>query len=389
MLLVNISPIYLRCGALITNSESLEKELDYYKDKFLYIKPEMSIDYKTKKLLLFQINYFNTNKFKKSPDFEFLEKFHVIEKINLEENEKRRLSLKLNKHKDSTTILSEPRNKSKIPSCYFCGKITGKKENLIYKLFQKKCIKFGTSIELSIKGIDYLNNYFQNSFFDLPKEKLLNLVRVGNSKPRKKISKEHLNRNAVKNGLYPYLLSTGDGGISVYRVDSVDSRKKIGGNTIGPTTIFSLFNLTCNYEDPELAMNEAFKGNNEDIDLSVGDIYGGDYEGISLGADLIAGSFSKVKVSDVNRIEKKDIGKSLAIFYGVSYARFAAVVSWGENINKMIISGDTFESLELMQMIQSCLGEYSKHSINAVFSDYSKYFEIIGMIVELDKAEMI
>ena len=46
MLLVNISPIYLRCGAVITNSESLEKELDFYKDKFIYIKPEQSIDYK-------------------------------------------------------------------------------------------------------------------------------------------------------------------------------------------------------------------------------------------------------------------------------------------------------------------------------------------------------
>ena len=44
MLLLNISPIYLRCGAVITNSESLEKELDFYKDKFIYIKPEQSID---------------------------------------------------------------------------------------------------------------------------------------------------------------------------------------------------------------------------------------------------------------------------------------------------------------------------------------------------------
>ena len=88
-------------------------------------------------------------------------------------------------------------------------------------------------------------------------------------------------------------------------------------------------------------------------------------------------------------MKKKDIGKSLAIFYGVTYSRVAAMVSSGEKINKMIISGDTFESLELMQMIQSCLGEFSKHSINAVFSDYSKYFEIIGMLVELDKAEMI
>ena len=65
------------------------------------------------------------------------------------------------------------------------------------------------------------------------------------------------------------------------------------------------------------------------------------------------------------------------------------MVSWGEKINKMIISGDTFESLDLMQMIQSCLGDFSKHSINAVFCDYAKYFEIIGMLVELDKAEMI
>lgn len=389
MLLVNISPIYLRCGAIITNSESLEKELDSYKDKFIYIKPELSIDYKTKKLILFQVNYFNINKFKKSPDYEFLEKFKVIEKISLDEKERKNIDRKLFNHKDSTTILSEPRNKSRISSCYFCGKINGKKENLIYKLFQKKCVKLGTSTDLSILGIDYMNNYLQSSFFDLPKEEILNLVRVGMSRSKSNLCKESINRNALKSGLYPYLLATGDEGISVYRVDSVDSRKKIGDNTIGPTTIWSLFYLTCNYKDPEFAMNEAFKGNNEYIDLSVGDIYGGDYEDISLGADLIAGSFSKVKTSDVNLIEKKDIGKSLAIFYGVTYSRFAALVSLGEKINKMIISGDTFDSLELMQMIQSCLGEYSKHSINAVFSDYSKYFEIIGMLVELDKMEMI
>ena len=114
MLLVNISPIYLRCGAILTNSESLEKDLEYYKDKFIYIKPEMSIDYKNKKLILFQINYLNINKFKKSPDFEFLEKYKVIEKINLEENERKSIDRKLSSHKDSTTFLSEPRNKSRI-----------------------------------------------------------------------------------------------------------------------------------------------------------------------------------------------------------------------------------------------------------------------------------
>ena len=389
MLLVNISPIYLRCGAVITNSESLEKELDYYKDKFTYIKTDMIVNYKTKKLILFQINYFNIEKFKKSPDFEFLEKFKVIENINLEEDEWKKLDKKLSNHKDSLTILSEPRNKSEIPSCYYCGKITGKKENLIYKLFQKKCIRFGNSTDLSISGIDYINTYFENSFFDLPKEKILNLVRVGIAKSKANITKDDINRNTLKSGLYPYLLATGDEGISVYKVDSVDSHKKIGSNTMGPTTIWSLFNLTCNYEDPEFAMNEAFKGNNEYIDLSVGDIYGGDYEGVSLGADLIASSFSKVNISNMDMIEKKDIGKSLAIFYGVTYSQVAAMLSSKEEINNMIISGDTFDSLELMQMIQSCLDSFSQGSKNAVFSDYSKYFEIIGMTVELDKADLL
>ena len=390
MLLLNISPIYLRCGAIITNSESLEKELDYNKDKFIYIKQEMIIDYKTKKLILFQINYFNIEKFKKSPDFEFLKNFKVIENINLEEDEWQKLERKLSNHKDSLTILSEPRTKNAIPSCYYCGKITGKKENIIYKLFQKKCIRFGNSTDLLITGIDYINNCLENSFFDLPKEKILNLVRVGIAKSKSTLTKDDINRKALqKSGLYPYLLATGDEGISVYRVESVDSHKKIGSNTMGPTTIWSLFNLTCNYEDPEFAMNEAFKGNNEYIDLSVGDIYGGDYEGISLGADLIASSFSKVNVSNMDMIEKKDIGKALAIFYGVTYSQVAAMVSSKEKINKMIISGDTFDSLELMQMIQSCLGEFSKQSINAIFSDFSKYFEIIGMVVELDKADLL
>ena len=382
MLLLNITPIYFRCGALLPNSEVLEKEFEYYSDKFRYIKPEICINYKSKKLILFQINYFNIEKFRKSADYEFLEKFEIIQNITLDEKESKKIEKNLSNHKDSITILSEPRNKSEIPFCYFCGKITGKKENMIYKIFQKKLIRYGTTTDLSIKGIDYINNHISNSFFDLPKETLLNLVRVGTSKSKLNLSKEN---QILKQNLYSYILTTGDEGICVYRVDSVDSYKKIGGNTIGPTSIWSLFNLACNYEDIEFAMNEAFKGNNEFIDLSVGDIYGGDYSGVGLNSDIIASSFSKVNISDMNLIEKKDIGKALAIFYGVTYAQFSSMVASKENINKMIISGDTFDSLELMQMIQSCLWEFSGNSIGAVFCDYSKFFEIIGMVVELDK----
>lgn len=165
MLLLNISPIYLRCGALIPNSEMLEKELDYYKERFRYIKPEMNITYKSRKLILFQINYFRIKEFTQTPDYEFLEKFEVIKNLPLDETEFKQLKRNLSNHKDSVTILSEPRNKSKIASCYYCGNITGTKEYLIFKLFQRKCIRYGFPTELSIKGIDYINSHFSNSFF--------------------------------------------------------------------------------------------------------------------------------------------------------------------------------------------------------------------------------
>ena len=389
MLLLNISPIYLRCGVLITNSEVLEKELDYYKDLFQYIKPELSINFKSKKLILFQINYFSIDKFNKSPDHEFLVKFNIIQDINLEENEFKKLETNLHNHKDSITILSEPRNKSQIPSCFYCGRISGKKENMIYRLFQKKCIRYGTCTDLSIKAIDYINNNFSNPFFSLPRESILNLVRVGNNTnlPKKNLIKEYY---SLKEKLYPYILTTGDEGNCIYRIDSLDSHKKIGISTIGPTTIWSLFNLTCNYEDLEFAMKEAFKGgNNEQVDLSVGDIYGGDYSGVGLDSCLIASSFSKVNISDTNKIEKKDIGKALAIFYGVTYSRVSAMLASKENIRRIIVSGDTYDSLELKQMIQSSLKEFSGNIIEAVFCDFSNYLEVIGMVVELDKDDMI
>ena len=40
-------------------------------------------------------------------------------------------------------------------------------------------------------------------------------------------------------------------------------------------------------------------------------------------------------------------------------------------------------------MIQSSLKEFSGNTIEAVFCDFSNYLEIIGMVVELDKDDMI
>ena len=78
------------------------------------------------------------------------------------------------------------------------------------------------------------------------------------------------------------MLATGDSDLSVYIFDSINSFKKIGYNTMGPSSFWSLLNLIFKYDEPELALNEVKNGNNKLIDLSVGDIYGGNYGGESL-----------------------------------------------------------------------------------------------------------
>ena len=127
MLLLNISTLYLKCGILLKKSVSFNKELENYKIKFKYIKPELNIDYDISKLFLFKLNYFKIDDFTKSPDFEFLSKFNDFQNANLEQKEKEEIEKKLLVNKNNNTILSEPTIKNKdIKSCYYNGKLNGK-----------------------------------------------------------------------------------------------------------------------------------------------------------------------------------------------------------------------------------------------------------------------
>ena len=111
MLLLNITPIYLRCGILLSKINNLYKEIYSSKEKFKFFNPENCSDYKDKILFLFKISYFKVNDFKDSPDFDFLKnKIKIIEDFNLDENEKEILE----KNKESNTIISESHIKNKL-----------------------------------------------------------------------------------------------------------------------------------------------------------------------------------------------------------------------------------------------------------------------------------
>ena len=349
MFLFNITHIYLKCAILLIKTDDLLKKIENFETKFKYIESKKNITYKNKIIMLFKISYSNMEDFKNSPDYEFI--------------------------KD----LLNSFNNCNIRKCAYCGDLTSKKAQLIYELFQNKCTKLFNINEYTIKGIDFINDNIENSFFNLPKKPVSSLISIGQG--IENVSKKnYLN---LKDNLYPYTLTVGEEGITVYRVDSIDSYKKIGGNSFGPTTLWSLMAISCGYEDPDLAISEAAKGNNELIDLSIGEIYGGNYDNISLSSDLIGSSFGNFKNVDMEKIEKKDIAKSLIILYGATYSHVTAMASAKENINKIIFSGNPFDYLELFQIIQTSIDRYSNNCIGTVFSDYLDYFELIGMAVEL------
>ena len=381
MLLLNLASIYLKCGVLLRKSDSLLKEFEFFKNKFQFIQSPLTINYKTKIFLLFRINYYKIENFRESEDFKFLkDKLHIIKNSTFDGKED--LESQLNTYKDSLTIIPEPRNKNNnIPICYYCGYLTGKKEVLIYELFQKKCLKCGELDKLSILGIDYVTENIPDAFFNVPKESIGNLIKVGNGLDQvtKKIKVE------LKNKLYPYVLSNALEGAPLYRVDSRDSFTKLGGNSFDATTLWSLLTLSCDYKDPDEAINDAIQGNNSLIDLSVGDIYGGNYYEFGLDSDLIASSFGKLDRTETDQVNKKDIARSLVTLYSVVASQTTAMISEYEGINKVLLLGNPYTSLKLMQMLQMCTENFSMKKVDTIFSDYTDYFEIIGMLVELDQ----
>ena len=376
MILFNISPICLKTGIVLEQSELLLKELEEYIDKFKYINKK--IKYKNKILLFFKISYFTIEKFKKSPDYEFLkDKIKINNNFNLDEKEKS--IIELNKINNEIIIESRIKN-DEIPKCYYCGKLTGKIEYIIYELFKRKCIQFGNINELTIKGINFLNENIENCFFNLPKKSVSSVISVGEG-IEKVTQKNYID---LKNNLYPYILALGQEDLSIYRVDSINSYKKLGNNSFGPLTLWSILTLSCGYEEPDSFSSDISKGNNTLIDLSVGDIYGGSYTNMALSSELIGSSFGKFKnIEDVNKVDKKDISKSLAILYGATYSHVTSMVSYKENVDKVIISGNPFESLELFQIIQTSIGRYTNNTKETFFNDYLGYFEILGIYADI------
>ena len=171
-----------------------------------------------------------SNLYQNLPNFTFIKKelFLILDK-------KFFIPLTFNFHKTifqesyDYKIIKELIEIEKISTIFINCKITNIIEEIFKNLFNiplGERLEHNNSTNLNISGIHYLSNILDNSFFDLPGQEIVNLNRVGH------ILKEVPIKNYVSlrnNSLYPFLLANIAEGLSLYRVDSVDNFKRIGG----------------------------------------------------------------------------------------------------------------------------------------------------------------
>jgi len=354
MLIFDIGPVYIKSALILEENDLCSTMLLDKSENLENFDLNLTISYSNHKLFFFKINLFKLEEYKTSKSLEIVK-----------------------------TILYEKNNKSlnNLQLAYYCGLLSEKVEQFITELFKVKCEKFGHLNQLSINGLDYISENIPLCIFDLPGQSIYNLVQVGH-KLNEVTQKNYID---TKDTLYPYLMANVSEGVSIYRVDSKESLTRVGGTTFGATTYWSLVTLTCDYDDPEKAVKDAIKGNNELIDLSVGDIYGGTYEKFDLNSSLIASSFGKLKnISDIKEVRKEDISRSLLTLMCVSISLTTALIAKNSGVNKVIIVGNPFECLEFMQMIQMAMNYASGNTVDSYFSDFAPYINLIGMCKQLE-----
>jgi len=271
--------------------------------------------------------------------------------------------------------------KEKVEIIYICGRLNDEIEKKIFELFNLKPMKKEAhNTSLSVNGINFISNSYDNVFFDLPEQSIMNLFLVGhvvNSVTQK-------NYTSFKdNSIYPFLLANISEGTSFYKIDSVDSFTRLGGSTMGITTYWSLVKLACGYEDPEEAVRDAINGRNEHVDLSVGDIYGGDYGEFGLDSRLVASAFGKVKKGSTE-VKKEDISRSVLTFICISIIQLANYWAKNENLERVIIIGNPFQCLEFMQMMQMSINFFSGHKTKTYFTDFAPFINLIGLISKIN-----
>lgn len=180
--------------------------------------------------------------------------------------------------------------------------------------------------------------------------------------------------------LYPYLLVSVRTGTSLYRVESPEQFKRVGGSSLGGSTFWALSKLLCPFTDPAQAVEEGLKGDNQQVDLLVADIYGPESDALGLASQLLACSCGKLAWADTE-LRPQDISKSLIVLLVLNLAQIAFMQAELEGVSTIVMSGNAVKKEETSRMVQFCMDYWSGGQAHPVFIENEAYLGCLGVLL--------
>jgi pantothenate kinase len=187
------------------------------------------------------------------------------------------------------------------------------------------------------------------------------------------------------NSSFPILLVNVKTGTSFYRVDSPSRFVRVGGSSIGSSTVNALLKHLTGADSILGSAELARKLDNPSAaDLLVSDIYGGDCESIGLPGNIIASCFGKANVGEV---DSQDIAKSLLDLISINTAQLANLHASLNGCRTAVIVGSIGDCPEVSECIQRVLMILSKNkdTLKAIFFDKSRYLGCLGALLRREK----
>lgn len=184
--------------------------------------------------------------------------------------------------------------------------------------------------------------------------------------------------------VFPYLLVNIGSGVSILRVDSEDSFKRISGSSVGGGTFWGLAKLLTNVESFDEALQLTRLGSNRKVDMLVGDIYGTDYQ--NLGKDVIASSFGKASYLHPRTLEeratKEDIAHSLLLTVCNNLGQIAHLNARTEGLQRIYFAGYFIRDHDItMQAISDAVCFWSGSQMQAFFFKHEGFLGALGALV--------
>jgi len=180
---------------------------------------------------------------------------------------------------------------------------------------------------------------------------------------------------------YPYLIVNVGTGVSIIKVSSPTSFRRVGGSSLGGGTFYGLTKHLTNCGTWKEALHLAGTGDNGVADLLVGDIYGGDYDQMKLKKTTVASSFGKLSKSQV-KPSPAGLARAALLMITNNLGHIADLHANAHNAKHIMFTGNFLYNNEVAKRTLSYSIDYwSSGKRQALFLRHEGYFGAVGALI--------